>query len=512
MLKIFNMYTVIEFSNASPAGFETLSTFNAPASRLIAGTSDTRFLGIFFTGKGKMATSAEDESGEYISEEESEEEPGEYNSDEEDSDAFTSIVTYTELSGDAPIDAISKGVKFDYMFAYNDIIMVPSKLVPDITALAALLDKKWLRPHIVVVAKVTTKGMLSELSLDNVDTVLGYALMNMDTDELLYISNASFKIQSNIMISIQKLLKDVFSYRLMIDEPNFNAVKTFLVDHGFLDPVYDSTTKSIILTCYPHMPKSATITAINKIVSAIKSDSNKIMFVVPGAVAQLMIKTLDYMTEAFGSISITRINSAGEAILGLSYSDITSGSADRVVAEFKTNISFHTHPDVLTTEHGVYVSWPSANDVKVFTRHFVNSDYPQLMHVVVSPEGMWVMKLTIQFQALLRILIKFGLETCIDQILDGVNEKLAPYDVIRSTVSVPAHDRNIQRKEYLSTVNGITLRAVAPPDVCNVARKYYKSTLYQIELIKWQRFTEQEPVQIFCEYIPDPTHNLPIIA
>ena len=457
---------------------------------------------------GSVEYMSDEESGEYISDLES----GEYMSDEESPEAFTSIITYTELTVDAPIDAIAKGVKFDYMFAYNDIIMVPSKLVPDITALVEILDGKLMSPDIVVIAKVTTKGMLSEASLNNVDTVRGYALMNMVTEELIYLSNASFKIQSNILISIQKLLKDVFSYRLGIDDPNFNAVKTFLVDHGFLDPVYDPETKSIVLTCYPHMPKSATITTINKIVSAIKSDNNRIMFVVPGSVAQLMIKTLDYMTEAFGAISITRINSAGEAILGLRYSDIISGSGTMVYGVFKSNISFHTHPDVLTTEYSVYVSWPSATDIKVFTSHFINSDYPQLMHIVVSPEGMWVMKLTIQFQALLRIVNKFGLEDCFEKILYGVRTKLEPYDQIRSTVNVPAQDRNRQRKEYLATVNGITLRSVAPPDICNAAKKYYNSTLYQIELIKWQRFTEQEPVKIFCEYIPDPTHNLPIIA
>lgn len=408
---------------------------------------------------------------------------------------------------------IDEDTTLDHFFCYNDIVIFPSRMLPEIPSFLILLQafpRFELNNDMAIVAKVETSGILLRESHDSVTKIHGICIIDLQRKELVYIHAESLEIQSELVKYTQHLLLSEFIAKVNIDKPDFNLQAQFFVNHGFINPEYEESTRSIKLICVPRTPESVTIQKINKIVSLTRADRANLTVIIPRVVANVLSKTIHFMNEAAGKLVVTHFTNSGEAVLGINSDDINEGTTSDVSAPTGSLFAFHSHPDHITNEYNAFISWPSGQDILVVTQSFTTTS-PNIGHFVASPEGLWIIKPSFALQALVNLLFKLGLDDCLKSLMDGIYEKYEVFDHNRSR-SISPLDRHRAEDEYRASVAGLTVEQIIPTFPCNIGKKFRHESLFSIEYIKWKRFSEPENVKITFEYIPDPTKGLPILV
>lgn len=416
-------------------------------------------------------------------------------------------------------------VTVDHFFAYNDVVIFPSKMMTSFPAFVAKLSSYppfSIVESDVIVASVQSDFPLTAQSFDSAKRVDGLAVVNSATDELTYLhterSANDLATKSKLVRAITTLLtRDLICF-IPLQSSDFEGTTTFLVKNGFVSPAFNQERNAIAMTWMEKIPDSVTLNLIAKIVASVKRDRCSLTMIIPKSVAQTLAKTVSFMNEAGGALFITRYTDAGEAVLGVNSDYIKEGGMAEVAvpSDAASPVTFHSHPDHVTTEYKAFISWPSGQDMRALVVWFLQ-DRNQLAHFVVAPEGLWIVSLTYEFQLLIKTLKKFRLVQCGNELQRAIYDVFTRFDYARSKAVSPL-ERHRAEADYVTTVAGFkigTLLGLVPSLVasCHVANKYEPYPLFKVSFVKWDRFEEAigSEVTHTVEYAPDERGGLPIL-
>lgn len=197
------------------------------------------------------------------------------------------------------------------------------------------------------------------------------------------------------------------------------------------------------------------------------------------------------------------------ALIGLNSDNIQSGDEGSVALPDKYSpFVFHTHPDHITREFKAFISWPSGQDMMVVTLSFLQFR-DQLVHFVASPEGLWSIHITPEFQRLLVTLRTKNSYPCSQSILNAIHKVFTQFESPRLAKEIEAIDRYNIGGQYLSATKNYKLSNLVAdvPQLrqdCN-SEVSDDAQLFNVSLIKWKRFSEtaDEGVYLTFDYISD---------
>jgi len=279
----------------------------------------------------------------------------------------------------------------------------------------------------------------------------------------------------------------------------------FFVKYGFIEP---KLIKKVIRMRYVKRPSTKlTLMQIRSAVASLKKNVLLINMFIPKVVAVTLSKCLREINEASGNLSIVKYIDNGAALIGLNSDNIQSGDEGSVPLPDSPFV-FHMHPDHITREFKAFISWPSGQDMMVVALSFLNFR-DQLVHFVVSPEGLWSIHVTTEFQKLLVSLRSSNSYDCSQGILAAIHKVFTDFENPRLANTIDAIDRHNIGGRYLATTKNYKLSNLFTdvPDLNSVCRVNVAedAQLFNVSLIKWKRFSEtaDNGVYLTFDYIAD---------
>lgn len=362
--------------------------------------------------------------------------------------------------------------------------------------------------HRVIFAAVTSDHLITASTFDSLP-LFGCAILNIQTRSIDYfkVENESKVIKSRLLDVITHNVHGDIFIDMYTNNPNFDVDATFFVKYGFIEPIL--INKVIRLKYVPRPSTKLTLMQIRSAVSSLKSNVLIIDMFIPKVVATTLSKCLKEINEASGILSIVKYINNGVALIGLNSDNIQSGDEGSVALPDKYSpFVFHTHPDHITREFKAFISWPSGQDMMVVTLSFLQFR-DQLVHFVASPEGLWSIHITPEFQRLLVTLRTKNSYPCSQSILDAIHKVFTQFESPRLAKEIEAIDRYNIGGQYLSATKNYKLSNLVA-DVPQL-RQDCKSEvsddaqLFNVSLIKWKRFSEtaDEGVYLTFDYISD---------
>jgi hypothetical protein len=360
----------------------------------------------------------------------------------------------------------------------------------------------------IIFAAVTSEHLITERTFDNLK-LFGCAILNTQSKSIDY-----FKVEHD-SIFIRSRILDVITYTIQGDiyldmhtnNPNFDVDATYFVKYGFIEP---RLINGIIRLRYVKRPSTKlTLMQIRIAVASLKSNVILLDMFLPKVVATTLSKCIKEINEAAGNLSIVKYDDAGVAIMGLNSDNINSGDKGSVgLPENYSPFVFHTHPDHITREFKAFISWPSGQDMMVVALSFLQFR-DQLVHFVASPEGLWTIHITTEFQKLLVQLRTNNSYKCSQSILNAIHNIFTKFETPRSALEIEAIDRYNIGDQYLSTTKNYKLSNlfIDVPQLKQDCNNEFSEDvqLFDVSLIKWKRFSEtvDEGVHLTFDYLSD---------
>lgn len=362
--------------------------------------------------------------------------------------------------------------------------------------------------HRVIFAAVTSDHLITASTFDSLP-LFGCAILNIQTRSIDYfkVDNESKVIKSRLLDVITHNVHGDIFIDMYTNNPNFDVDATFFVKYGFIEPIL--MNKVIRLKYVPRPSTKLTLMQIRSAVSSLKSNVLIIDMFIPKVVATTLSKCLREINEASGILSIVKYINNGVALIGLNSDNIQSGDEGSVALPDKYSpFVFHTHPDHITREFKAFISWPSGQDMMVVTLSFLQFR-DQLVHFVASPEGLWSIHITPEFQRLLVTLRTKNSYPCSQSILNAIHKVFTQFESPRLAKEIEAIDRYNIGGQYLSATKNYKLSNLVAdvPQLrqdCN-SEVSDDAQLFNVSLIKWKRFSEtaDEGVYLTFDYISD---------
>lgn len=362
--------------------------------------------------------------------------------------------------------------------------------------------------HRIIFAAVVSDHLITPTTFDSLQ-LFGIAVLNLQIKAIDYfkVNQDSILIKSRILDVITHNIHGDIFIDIQTNNPNFDVDATYLVKYGFIEP---KLVNKIIRLKYVKRPSTKlTLMQIRAAVSSLKSNVLILNMFIPKVVATTLSKCIKEIYEAAGNLSIVKYIDGGVALIGLNSDNIKSGDAGSVGLPDKYSpFVFHTHPDHITREFKAFISWPSGQDMMVVALSFLQYR-DQLAHFVASPEGLWSIHVTPEFQKLLIHLRTKNSHPCSESILNAVHKVFTQFETPRLADTVEAIDRYTIGGQYLATTKNYKLSSLfadvpqlnqdCKTDVSEDAQ------LFNVSLIKWKRFSEtvDEGVQLTFDYISD---------
>lgn len=403
-------------------------------------------------------------------------------------------------------------VVIDHFYVFDNIAVFPSKTALDHfpNFQKKIIDFRYnlTDDFRIIFAAVTSDHLITSSTFDNL-SLFGCAILNLQSKAIDY-----FKVENNSTIVKSRLL-DVITHNIhgeifmdmYTNNPNFDIDATFLVKYGFIEPTL--INKVIRLRYVKKISTKLTLMQIKAAVASLKSNVLLINMFIPKVVATTLSKYMKEINEAAGNLSIVKYNNNGVALIGLNSDNIQSGDEGSVGLPDKYSpFVFHTHPDHITRESKAFISWPSGQDMMVVALSFLQFRN-QLVHFVVSPEGLWSIHVTPEFQKLLITLRNTNSYICSQSILNAIHTVFTKFETPRSSLEIEAIDRYNIGGQYLSATKNYKLSNLfadvpqlnqdCKTDVSEDAQ------LFNVSLIKWKRFSEtlEEGVYLIFDYVLD---------
>jgi hypothetical protein len=362
--------------------------------------------------------------------------------------------------------------------------------------------------HRIVFAAVSSDNLITPNIFDGLP-LHGAAIYNMNSKAIDYfkVENESYLIKTRILDIITRSIHAEIFLDIQVSNPNFDVDANFFVKYGFIEP---KLIKKVIRMRYVKRPSTKlTLMQIRSAVASLKENVLLINMFIPKVVAATLSKCLREINEASGNLSIVKYIDNGVALIGLNSDNIQSGDKGSVPQPDRYSpFVFHTHPDHITREFKAFISWPSGQDMMVVALSFLNFR-DQLVHFVVSPEGLWSIHVTTEFQKLLVSLRSSNSYACSQGILAAIHKVFTDFENPRLANTIDAIDRYNIGGRYLATTKNYKLSNLFTdvPDLNSVCRANVAedAQLFNVSLVKWKRFSEtaDNGVYLTFDYIAD---------
>lgn len=364
--------------------------------------------------------------------------------------------------------------------------------------------------HTTIFAAVTSDQLITFETFDNLQ-LFGCAIFNLWTKSIDYFrvenENDSKVIKTRILDVITNNIQGDIFLDMVITNPNFDVDATYFVKYGFIEP---KLINNLIRLKYVKRPSTKlTLLQIRAAVTSSKSNVIILNMFIPKVVATTLSKCLKEINEASGNLSIVKYIENDVALIGLNSDNIKTGTEGAVDLPDKYSpLVFHTHPDHITREFKAFISWPSGQDMMVVALSYLQFR-DQLVHFVPSPEGLWTIHITPEFQKLLIKLRSKNSYHCSKSILNAIHKIFTNFETPRLATEIEAIDRYNIGGRYLSTTKNYRLSNLfADVPQLNQDCKTVVSEdaqLFNVSLIKWKRFSEttEEGVYLTFDYIAD---------
>jgi len=307
-----------------------------------------------------------------------------------------------------------------------------------------------------------TAGITPETLNEHADELMGYLVAVVDHNrELTEIYDVCVAKKSRKQGAARELLEAItvktiyprMWLGIMLDNPNWDSVIKLYARAGFRHPlIYEKTpfgwdigTSVVGLIYYDPSVKG---------VELIPSDPNIVIrdatelrerylretekcttnIVMSSQLALYLYTYLDKDREYGGEIVISEYKD-NHAILAVNTEKIYEGESppNFVVNVPYNNITFHTHPRLCYIEHQCYIGWPSGMDMGYVVMGYVAEQNPLFIHFVVTAEGIYSVRLTTDFQNILR---KLG-NDCISYIVQRLVQRFTEIEQERKAENDP---------------------------------------------------------------------------
>lgn len=372
--------------------------------------------------------------------------------------------------------------------------------------------------HRVVFCAVNSDRLITLEIFDSLQ-IFGVAILNLQTNavDYFFVNDNSRIIQTRILDVIVHKFTDDLYIDINVFNPNFDIDAAFFTKYGFFGPVLIGNNV-VRLKYLRRVPTKVTLMQIRSVVgNALGTNLCILNIFVPKVVAATLSKCVQFMNEASGNLSIVKYVDGIDgpiAIIGLNSDNIHEGEVGSVyLPEQYSPLVFHSHPDKVTREYNSFISWPSGQDMMVVVSYYLqNKD--QLVHFVSSPEGLWTIHITSQFQKILKILKTLNKVTCGTSIMEAIHSVFTKFEYGRSINIDPIERHNIG-SQYLSATKNYKLSNLftdVPSLQMDCKTEIVEDAqLFDVSLIKWKKFSEtvDEGVLLTFDYIPDPDGGLP---
>jgi hypothetical protein len=402
-------------------------------------------------------------------------------------------------------------VVIDHFYVFDNVAVFPVKSVIDYFP---KFQKKILNlgydirhNHRIIFAAVTSEHLITPTTFDSLP-LFGSAIFNLQTRSIDYfrVDNDSALVKTRILdVITQNLQSDIFM-DMFIQNPNFDIDATYFVKYGFIEPRLINGV--IRLRYVPRPSTKLTLMQIRAAVASLKSNVLILNMFIPRVVATTLSKCLKEINEASGNLSIVKYVE-GVAVIGLNSDNIKSGTEGAVELPDKYSpFVFHTHPDHITREFKAFISWPSGQDMMVVALSYLQFR-DQLVHFVPSPEGLWSIHVTPEFQKLLIILRTKNSYPCSQSMLNAIHKVFTQFETPRLASQIEAIDRYNIGNQYLSATKNYKLSNLFAdvPELNQDCKTDVSedAQLFNVSLIKWKRFSEtaDEGVHLTFDYVSD---------
>ena len=118
----------------------------------------------------------------------------------------------------------------------------------------------------------------------------------------------------------------------------------------------------------------------------------------------------------------------------------------------------------------------------------------QLVHFVPSPEGLWTIHITSQFQMLIIDIRNSNAIACASSLLQAIFKVFTEFENVRSAGQVDAFDRSDIGSQYLINVKNYKLSNLFKdvPSLTETCRANVSkdARLFNMSLVKWNNFSE----------------------
>lgn len=402
-------------------------------------------------------------------------------------------------------------VVIDHFYVFDNVAVFPVKSAidhfPKFQKKIYSLGYDISHNHRIIFAAVTSEHLITPTTFDSLP-LFGSAIFNLQTRAIDYfrVDNDSTLVKTRILdVITQNLQGDIFM-DMFIQNPNFDIDATYFVKYGFIEPKL--INRVIRLKYVPRPSTKLTLMQIRAAVASLKSNVLIFNMFIPKVVATTLSKCLKEINEASGNLSIVKYVE-GVAVIGLNSDNIKSGTEGAVELPDKYSpFVFHTHPDHITREFKAFISWPSGQDMMVVVLSYLQFR-DQLVHFVPSPEGLWSIHVTPEFQKLLIALRTKNSYPCSQSILNAIHKVFTQFETPRLASQIEAIDRYNIGNQYLSTTKNYKLSNLFAdvPELNQDCKTDVSedAQLFNVSLIKWKRFSEtaDEGVQLTFDYVSD---------
>lgn len=350
----------------------------------------------------------------------------------------------------------------------------------------------------------------------NQSNILGYAnvIVSENIAEIIELQseNNNYRIQEHLLRYIFNFfLLKILKIKIDLANPNWKSNIDFYINLGFANPE-KNIDETMSLTLVDKINIEETSIQLNNLISSLVSKKCKLKIYFGKTLANTLASYLKKPYEVAGKIFIGRYEN-GIGILGFNTETLIKGDQQNFVVALPENapISFHTHPDICYKEFGCFLGWPSGPDMRSIPYKYLQND-DILVHFVISSEGIWLIHPTVQFQQLMRSLKQASDETCGFSLLESILNTFTFFEQGRQYELVQPTERHVVKKQFLKIAKHFKISDLASniPELQQYCSQYITkdALLFNVDIIKWKKFSTDEGVNLSFDYIPDPEGGL----
>jgi hypothetical protein len=388
-------------------------------------------------------------------------------------------------------------------YTYNNIAIFSSDVLASIPT---FIEKTTHYPPVptlcatdLIVALIDSKYPITLDHFHNISGVNGICIINQ-AFLILYLNALDVNTKRLMINVITSILTHSLKCKLLLSDPDFDQQSHFFSHAGFLDPIFNIDPPSIEMSWHKQITPSITLSSINKIVSSLKKDRVVLNLIISQNLASTLSKIIHFMNEGAGTLFLTNYTQNGDGVLGVNSKYIIEGGPNESSNPNPlTPFVFHSHPDRITIENKAFIAWPSGQDMRVVAGSFF-TNRPQLVHMVISPEGIWVVMTSYEYQQVAKKMLKANLADKAMKLVNEIRDVFTQLEKYRVTDTIDPLYRHQTDQHYMVAVSKIKIGTVLKDEAF---RDFANFPIFKLNYFKWSVFDNPtNVVSVTVEYLP----------